>query len=182
MKSKILATTLVGLLFGLAACDKPQEKVTPATTDNQNTGQVEQVQADAEHKHTTETQDGSKVEVQQQNTQTGTAKAEVAEEVKAIAEGTVVEDTKEKYAEKIQSTDDQKISVDVAKDEGADKEAKQVKKTKASERSEVEKIIAILESQYQSVRCAEGQESGYCLEESQRLKSEIERLKAQLSK
>lgn len=179
MKSKILATTLVGLLFGLVACDKLQEKATPVTTDNQ---QTEQVKVDAEHKHVIEAQDKSKVETQQQNMQIDTAKAEVAEEVKVIAENAVVEETKEKNVEKMQSADEQKMNVEATKAQSLDEAAKQVKTKKSTEKSEIEKIIAILEAQYQSVRCTEGQESGYCLEESQRLKSEIERLKAQLGK
>lgn len=182
MKSKILATTLVGLLFGLVACDKPQEKAAPAATDNQKTEQVEQVKADVEHKNTTEAQADSKVETLQQNTQGNTAKSEVAEDVKVIAENAVVEETKEKNVEKMQSADEQKMNVEATKAQSLDEEAKQVKTPKVIERNEIEKIIAILESQYKSVRCTEGQETGYCLEESQRLKSEIERLKAQLGK
>ena len=172
MKSKILATTLVGLLFGLVACDKPQENASTGKTDSKQVEQVESKLAVM--------QDAKQTEKLETNVHSDVAEVDVSKEAKVKADVEVKENKAELVLEQ-QSMEMQKND-DELKGESFKDKSKQTKPKKVTEKSETEKVLSILEKQYQNVRCAEGHESGYCLEESQRLKSEIERLKAKLGK
>lgn len=151
MKSKILATTLVGLLFGLVACEKSQESVSSEKMDNKQTEQVEQKQLESAVENSTETP--------VQHVQT------------------------DKMSEGMKSTTEE-ASTDSAinQEKLAENKVKQVEAKKVAEKNETKKVIAILEKQYQSLHCTDGNKSEFCVEEAQRLKSEIERLKSQLRK
>ncbi|ACA32468.1 hypothetical protein [Histophilus somni] len=151
MKSKILATTLVGLLFGLVACEKSQESVSTEKMDNKQTEQVEQKQLESAVENSTETP--------VQHVQT------------------------DKMSEGMKSTTEE-ASTDSAinQEKLAENKVKQVEAKKVAEKNETKKVIAILEKQYQSLHCTDGNKSEFCVEEAQRLKSEIERLKSQLRK
>lgn len=151
MKSKILATTLVGLLFGLVACEKSQKSVSTEKMDNKQTEQVEQKQLESAVENSTETP--------VQHVQT------------------------DKMSEGMKSTTEE-ASTDSAinQEKLAENKVKQVEAKKVAEKNETKKVIAILEKQYQSLHCTDGNKSEFCVEEAQRLKSEIERLKSQLRK
>ncbi|STO54305.1 hypothetical protein [Canicola haemoglobinophilus] len=188
MKSKILATTLVGLLFGLAACDKPQENSLPKDSKQKveavepKTESVEQKQTEVSPQNTTEIDITDKTEGSEPKAQDNIAKTDMTEENQSIIAAGLKENKVEPVVEKV--AENKTTKVDIVKSESLENQSKktQDKVKKVAERSEAEKVLAILEKQYQNVRCAEGQESGYCLEESQRLKNEIKRLKAQLGK
>lgn len=151
MKSKILATTLVGLLFGLVACEKSQESVSTEKMDNKQTEQVEQKQLESAVENS--------IETPVQHVQT------------------------DKMSEEMKSTTEEASTDSVINQEKlAENKAKQVEAKKVAEKNETKKVIAILEKQYQSLHCTDGNKSEFCVEEAQRLKSEIERLKSQLRK